>query len=139
MCVCELYSNYLFYFDGHHLRQIENQTNVRSLVSSMTIYVLMGDGGFGMGNEDEDEDDVFVEIVKSGYLEKLEMSRKSKHIIKTCTLKYVHHQEPTNHLERTCKLLPVASDSKATALHLGGNSGTARDKGQVGMDGAREF
>jgi len=46
----------------------------------MTIYVLMGDGGFGMGNEDEDEDDVFVEIVKSGYLEKLEMSRKSKHI-----------------------------------------------------------
>ena len=92
-----------------------------------------------MGNEDEDEDDVFVEIVKSGYLEKLEMSRKSKHIIKTCTLKYVHHQEPTNHLERTCKLLPVASDSKATALHLGGNSGTAGDKGQVGMDGAREF
>jgi uncharacterized protein YuzE len=45
----------------------------------MTIYVLMGDGGFGVGNEDEDEDDVFVEIWMSGYLKKLEMARNSKH------------------------------------------------------------
>ena len=80
ICVCVCYIvNYLFYFDGHHLRQIENQTNVRSVVNSMTIYVLMGDGGFGVGNEDEDEDDVFVEIWMSGYLKKLEMARNSKH------------------------------------------------------------
>ena len=48
------------------------------------------------------------------------------------SLIYVHHQE-LDHVERTCKLLPAASDSKATALHLRG-SRKAGDS-QVGLGG----
>ena len=75
MCVSYIV-NYLFYFDGHHLRQIENQTNVRSVVNSMTIYVLMGDGGFGLVMRMRMRT---MFLWKSGCLEKLEMARNSKH------------------------------------------------------------